>query len=79
MTDVMGFAWLAGILLLLCLLLIAAVAVLIIVALVQIAKSQELDNSSRPMWVLVVLAAPLIGAIIWFASGPRGQRRSGPA
>lgn len=73
MIDVTGFAWMAGILLLLCLLLIASVAVLIIVALVQIAKSPALDNTSRPMWILVVLAAPLIGAIVWFASGPRGQ------
>jgi type II secretory pathway component PulJ len=55
--------------------LLAALVAVVIIALVQIARSPVLDNSSRPLWLLVVLAAPLIGAIVWFTSGPKSTLR----
>ncbi|EMY34297.1 hypothetical protein D477_010356 [Arthrobacter crystallopoietes BAB-32] len=74
--DYSAGIWMAGTVFLLGFAFLAGIIVLVVIALVQIARSPALDNNSRPLWVLVVLAAPLIGAIVWFASGPKPPLRS---
>lgn len=72
--DYSAGIWLAGGMFLFGFALMAAVIAVVVIALVQIARSPILDNSSRPLWLLVVLGAPLVGAIVWFTSGPKGHR-----
>lgn len=45
-------------------------AVLTIAALVSIMRSQQLDQTSRIIWVVVVLMLPTLGAIAWFVARP---------
>jgi Phospholipase_D-nuclease N-terminal len=42
----------------------------IVYALIQINKSEELSGLERPVWMLVVIFAPLIGALVWYIAGP---------
>ncbi len=48
---------------------VAAIFVLIVTALVQIARAVHLTETVRTNWVLVVIFAPIFGAIAWFAIG----------
>jgi hypothetical protein len=52
-----------------------ALAVLWAVALLQISRA-TLSDTARALWVLIVLVAPFLGAIAWFAIGrpPRDLR-----
>ncbi|WP_111719519.1 PLDc N-terminal domain-containing protein [Homoserinimonas sp. OAct 916] len=50
-------------------LLFAAILVMIYVAISQIARASHLSDSARALWVLIVLIAPVIGAIAWFSIG----------
>ena len=50
-------------------LLFAAILGMIYVAISQIARSSHLSDSARALWVLIVLVAPVIGAIAWFSIG----------
>ena len=55
--------------------ILAAVSVVIVItALVEILRSESLDNSSKALWILIVVVAPLLGAIIWFL----WRRKLGP-
>lgn len=50
-------------------LLAVAILVMIYVAISQIARAPHLGDSTRALWVLIVLIAPVIGAIAWFSIG----------
>lgn len=39
-------------------------------AIVQIVRTRELSDVERLIWVVAVLWAPLIGALVWFFAGP---------
>lgn len=49
----------------------AVIVGLVIVALLQIAKTDTLDNTGRAVWILIVIIAPVLGAAIWFWIGTR--------
>lgn len=42
----------------------------IVYAIVQIVRTRELSDVERLIWVLAVLWAPLIGALVWYFAGP---------
>lgn len=46
-------------------------AVLTIAALVNVMRTPTLDQTNRIIWVVVVLALPVIGAIAWFIARPK--------
>lgn len=48
------------------------VALLWVVALCQVGKA-DLDQTAKAIWVLVIIIAPVIGAITWFAIGNRNR------
>lgn len=50
-----------------------AVVALWLAALVGVAKS-KIDVTPKAVWVLIVVIAPVLGAIAWFAIGSRSQR-----
>ncbi|AWB86191.1 PLDc N-terminal domain-containing protein [Mycetocola zhujimingii] len=52
-------------------LVLAVVVVSLVLALVQIARRRDLDAVARAAWVLVVIIAPIIGPVAWFAIGRR--------
>jgi L-asparagine transporter-like permease len=45
--------------------------VIIIMAIVKVAKSRA-STVAKVIWIIVLLAFPLIGFIIWLLFGPRG-------
>ena len=44
-----------------------------VTALVGVAKA-KLDATPKAIWVLIIVIAPFIGAIAWFAIGSRNHR-----
>ena len=44
---------------------------LFVVALIDIARSHHLTGLARAVWVLVVLAFPVVGPLLWFLIGRR--------
>jgi hypothetical protein len=48
-----------------------ALTALMITALVQIAKHPAIDPTARAVWILIVLVAPVLGAVAWFWAGPK--------
>lgn len=42
----------------------------VVYAIVQIVRTRELSDVERLIWVVAVLWAPLIGALVWFFAGP---------
>lgn len=44
---------------------------LIVAALAQITRALHLREAARAGWVLVVVCAPVFGAVAWFAVGNR--------
>lgn len=46
---------------------------LFVVALFDIARSHHLTGLSRAVWVLVVLAFPMAGPLLWFLIGRRAN------
>jgi len=64
--DAVTFSWFA------IFLMVAAVAgavilVLVILALVQVARQPKVDPIVRALWILIIVVAPIVGAIVWFA------------
>lgn len=45
-----------------------------VVALVSILRNRPASPTETTLWILVVLIAPLLGAVLWFAIGRRGIR-----
>ena len=45
--------------------------VLFVVVLIDIARSRHLTGPAQAVWVLVVLAFPVIGPLLWFLMGRR--------
>jgi len=45
-------------------------------AIVQVVRTQVLSEIEKVVWVVVILFAPLIGSIVWYAAGshPFGLR-----
>lgn len=43
-----------------------------ILAIVSIARTRLSSGAETAVWVLIVVVAPLLGAILWFAIGRRG-------
>ncbi len=56
--------------------LIIASVVVWIWALVDAIKNPRLDDSSRLLWVIVIVATQIVGAIIYFAVGRSGSSSS---
>ncbi|GAA2174967.1 hypothetical protein GCM10009784_15470 [Arthrobacter parietis] len=46
---------------------------LFVVALIDIARSRHLTGLARAVWVLVVLALPLVGPLLWLVIGRLGN------
>jgi len=59
-------------------LMILAVVFLIpfVLAAVSIARNRASTGLEKAVWVLVILAFPLLGPILWFVIGRRGGRES---
>jgi hypothetical protein len=41
-------------------------------AIVQVFQSRE-SNGTKVLWTVLILVLPVLGLIIWFFAGPRGQ------
>lgn len=56
---------------------LAALAVLtfIVVAVVQVVREPQLPFPLRAPWIIVLLAAPVIGSLVWSAFGASINRR----
>lgn len=39
-------------------------------ALVQIVRTGQLADIEKIVWIVVLLGAPLIGAVVWYFAGP---------
>ena len=48
---------------------------LFVVVLIDIARSRHLSGLARAVWVLIALAFPLVGAVLWFVIGRRDNAR----
>ncbi|MET4061309.1 hypothetical protein ABIB35_002879 [Arthrobacter sp. UYP6] len=46
---------------------------LVVVVLIDIARSHQLTGVVRAVWVLVVLAFPVVGPLLWFLLGRRSN------
>lgn len=46
---------------------------LFVVVLVDIARARHLSGLTRAVWVLVALAFPLLGPVLWFLIGRRNS------
>ena len=40
-------------------------------AAVQIGRTRDLSDVAKAVWVVAVLFAPLLGALVWYFAGPR--------
>ncbi len=49
----------------------AAVIVLFVVALLSLSRDEHYTGTQRLLWLLVLLAAPLLGPILWLTLGRR--------
>jgi hypothetical protein len=56
------------------LLIIVALALPFIFAAVSIARSTTASGLEKAVWVLIVLAFPLLGPVLWFAIGRKSAR-----
>jgi hypothetical protein len=52
-----------------------AAAVLWFVAIWSIAKAELISGTERAVWILIVIVAPFLGAVLWFAIGRRRPAR----
>jgi hypothetical protein len=41
-------------------------------AILQVFQSRE-SNGTKVLWVVLILVLPILGLIIWYFAGPRGQ------
>lgn len=53
----------------------------IVYAIVQIARTEQLADVEKIVWIVAVLCAPVIGAAVWYFAGPHplGLRLTRPA
>ena len=51
----------------------AAVIVLFVVALLSLSRDEHYTGTQRLLWLLVLLAAPLLGPILWLTLGRRHE------
>ena len=60
-------------------LLIPAILALVLwfAAIWSIAKAELISGTERAVWILIVVVAPFLGAILWFAIGKQGTLSSG--
>lgn len=49
----------------------AVILALVVTALVQVARAPRLEPVVRAVWVLIILVAPVLGAVAWFAIGQK--------
>jgi hypothetical protein len=56
-----------------------ALLVLAVAAIVSVARRPDLTTEARLLWILIVLVAPVLGSIIWFAWGRRAGIGRPPA
>jgi hypothetical protein len=49
-------------------------AILFISALISIARNRTYTSARTVVWALIVLAVPVLGAVLWFAIGRRALR-----
>lgn len=49
---------------------------LFVAVLIDIARSRHLSGMARAVWVLIALAFPLVGAVLWFVIGRRDNARN---
>lgn len=49
----------------------AVILALVVAALVQVAQAPGLEPVVRAVWVLIILVAPVLGAVAWFAIGQK--------
>lgn len=58
----------------------AAVIVLFVVAVLSLSKDEHYTATQRLLWLLVLLAAPVLGPILWWTLGRRHvlEPRNGP-
>jgi len=49
----------------------AAILAGALVALVQVVRTRTMNSISQIIWALIILGAPAVGAIAWFAIGNR--------
>lgn len=40
-------------------------------AIVQIARTRDLSEVEKDLWMIAVVFAPLLGALVWYFAGPR--------
>ena len=66
-------AWLSGITGVLFLIAFLAVLVLVIVAVVSALIDGDTSGGGKLLWVLVILWAPILGAVAWFVVGKKGH------
>lgn len=52
-----------------------ALAAFVVAALVSIVRSPSYTPALKALWVLGIIAVPLIGAVLWFAIGRKGPGR----
>lgn len=54
--------------------LVSVVAVLYVAAIayaiVQIARTRDLSEVEKALWMIAVVFAPLLGALVWYFAGP---------
>lgn len=50
------------------------VAVLPIIALVNLLRNNVIENSTKLIWVIVIVFVPVIGAFLYFLIGPVKKR-----
>ncbi|MFF4098742.1 PLD nuclease N-terminal domain-containing protein [Streptomyces sp. NPDC001903] len=48
-----------------------AALLLAVAALLSVLRSEHC-NAAKALWVVIVLAAPFLGSLVWFALGRRG-------
>lgn len=73
-----GAAWFAGGFMLFWILFAVAAFVVWLWALVDAIKNPALDSNERLLWVVVIVVAQLIGAIVYFIIGKNKSAESSP-
>lgn len=53
-----------------------AIAILFIAALISIIRNKHQTPVGTALWILVVLAVPVLGPLVWFLAGNRSSRTS---
>jgi len=54
---------------------IAVIVAFIVIAVIQVIREPGLPLLLRALWIIVLVAAPVLGTLIWFAFGQAINRR----